>query len=100
MRRDTIFNFMQENAVGYVGSNRKREIEVKAAEIMNRGMKCLTEQMGIIEAEQFISTIIREKFDYTKWQREYFNAKTPEEISSEASRFEAEQPFVSDAIKL
>lgn len=30
------------------------------AAIMNKGMKCLTEQMGIIEAEQFISIIIRE----------------------------------------
>lgn len=73
---------------------------ISTVEIMNRGMKCLTEQMGIIEAEQFISTIIREKFDYTKWQREYFDAKTPEEISSEASCFEAEQPFVSDAVRL
>lgn len=70
------------------------------AEIMNRGMKCLTEQMGIVEAEQFISTIIREKFDYTKWQREYFDAKTPKEISSEASDFEETQPFVGDAIRL
>lgn len=69
-------------------------------EIMNRGMKCLTEQMGIIEAEQFISIIIREKFDYTKWQREYFDAKTPEEISFEASDFEAKQPFAGDAIRL
>ena len=43
------------------------------SEIMNKGMKCLTEQMGIIDAERFISIIIREKFDYTKWQREYFD---------------------------
>lgn len=70
------------------------------AEIMNRGMKCLTEQMGIIEAEEFISIIIREKFDYTKWQREYFDTKTPEEISAEASRFERMQPFVGDAVRL
>ena len=70
------------------------------AEIMNRGMKCLTEQMGIVEAEQFISTIIREKFDYTKWQREYFDAKTSEEISAEASYFEATHPFVGNAIRL
>ena len=70
------------------------------AEIMNRRMKCLTDQMGIVEAEQFISTIIREKFDYTKWQREYFDAMTPEEISSEASYFEATQPFSGDAIRL
>ena len=70
------------------------------AEIMNRGMKCLTEQLGIVEAEQFISIIIREKFDYTKWQREYFDTKTPDEISAEASNFERVQPFISDALRL
>ena len=63
-------------------------------------MRCLTEQMGIVEAEQFISLIIREKFDYTKWQREYFDTMTPEEISSEAASFETTQPFAGDAIRL
>ena len=38
--------------------------------------------------------------DYTKWQRDYFDAKTPEEISAEASRFEAAKPFVSEAVRL
>ncbi len=70
------------------------------AEIMNRGMKCLTEQMGIVEAEQFISVIIRKKFDYTKWQRDYFDTKSPEEISAEASGFERMQPFAGDAVRL
>ncbi len=70
------------------------------AEIMNRGMKCLTEQMGIVEAEQFISVIIREKFDYTKWQRDYFDTKSPEEISAEASGFERTQPFAGVAVRL
>lgn len=69
-------------------------------EIMNKGMKCLTEQMGIIGAEQFISIIIREKFDYTKWQRDYFDAKSPETISEEASLFEKAHPFAGDAIRL
>ena len=45
------------------------------AEIMNKGMRCLTEHLGVVEAEHFISVIIREKFDYTKWQREYFDEK-------------------------
>lgn len=70
------------------------------SEIMNKGMKCLMEQMGIIEAERFISVIIREKFDYTKWQRDYFDAKTPMVIREEASRFEKEHPFTGDAIRL
>lgn len=75
-------------------------MSVSTTEIMNRGMKCLTEQMGIVEAEQFISVIIREKFDYTKWQREYFDAKSPEEISREASLFEKKYPFTGDAVRL
>lgn len=69
-------------------------------EIMNKGMKCLTQHLGSIEAEQFISIIIREKFDYTKWQREYFDAKTPEAISNEASLFEKSHPFTGKAIRL
>ena len=44
-------------------------------EIMNKGMKCLTDQMGIVEAEQFIFLIIKEKFDYTKWQRGILTGK-------------------------
>ena len=70
------------------------------AEIMNKGMKCLMEQMGVIEAERFISVIIREKFDYTKWQRDYFDAKTPTAIREEASQFEKNYPFTGDAIRL
>lgn len=71
-----------------------------ASEIMSKGMRCLTTHMGIVEAEQFISLIIREKFDYTKWQREYFDAKTPEEISREASEFEKEHPFKGRAVRI
>jgi len=43
-------------------------MNVTTSEIMRKGMECLTQQMGIVEAEQFISVIIRETFDYTKWQ--------------------------------
>ena len=37
-----------------------------AIEIVNRGMRCLTEQLGVIEAEKFVAAIIRDKFDYTE----------------------------------
>ena len=75
-------------------------MNVTTSEIMRKGMECLTQQMGIVEAEQFISVIIREKFDYTKWQRGYFDRKTPEEISREASDFEQAHPFSGNAIRL
>lgn len=46
------------------------------------------DQLAIVEAERFVATVIREKFDYTRWQREYFDEKSPEEICREAERFE------------
>lgn len=46
------------------------------------------------------TSIIREKFDYTKWQRNYFDAKTPEEISKEVVGFEKAHPFTGNAIRL
>lgn len=69
-------------------------------EIMSKGMRCLTEHLGIVEAEQFISVIIREKFDYTKWQQEFFDKKTPDEISREAAQFEEMHPFKGNATRL
>ena len=75
-------------------------MNVTTSEIMRKGMECLTQQMGIVEAEQFISVIIREKFDYTKWQRDYFDKKSPEEISTEASEYEKSHPFTGNAIRL
>lgn len=70
------------------------------AELMSKGMKCLTEQMGIVDAERFIAMVIREKFDYTKWQQDYFDSMEPEEISRRAARFEESHPFTGDAIRL
>ena len=73
---------------------------VSDIEIMNKGIRCLLEKLGVVETERFIAVINKEKFDYTKWQRDYFDAKTPEEISAEASRFEAAQPFAGKAVRL
>ena len=46
-------------------------------EIIIKGMTCLVQNLGVIEAEQFISTIKREGFDYTKWQRDFYDQFTP-----------------------
>ena len=70
------------------------------AEIMSRGMKCLMEQLGVVEAERFVATVIREKFDYTRWQRDYFDGKAPEEISLEAEAFERANPYAGNAVRL
>jgi len=37
--------------------------------IKSDGMRVLAEKLGIIEAERFITLVLREPFDYTEWQR-------------------------------
>lgn len=65
-------------------------------EIMERGMSCLLENLGVVDTEQFISVIIREKFDYTKWRRNYFGDSSVEEINSAAAEYIAANPFYPD----
>lgn len=72
-------------------------MSTNSVEIMNRGMQCLLEKLGVVETEKFISVIIREKFDYTKWQQEYFDAMTPEQINSAAAQYANEHPFKGKA---
>ena len=40
--------------------------------IMKKGMDCLTRNLGVVEVEMFISTLIRNAYDYTQWRQEYF----------------------------
>ena len=62
-------------------------------EVMNRGMSCLLEKLGAVETEQFISTIIREKFDYTKWQQQKFDNMSADEFHAAAIAYAKEHPF-------
>lgn len=67
-------------------------MSTNAIEIMNRGMSCLTENLGIVEAEQFISILISEKFDYTKWQKKLFDGMTPAQIDEAARQYTEVHP--------
>ncbi len=48
--------------------------------IIHEGMKALREKLDIVEAEKFISLILRENFDYTEWQQDLWKDKTVDEI--------------------
>ena len=52
--------------------------------LRNEGMKVLINNLGPVEAERFISLIIREPFDYTEWQRDLFNNMSVKELSNNA----------------
>ena len=62
-------------------------------EIMDKGLACLLEKLGVIETERFISVINREKFDYTKWQRNRFAYMNSEEFNEAAVAYAKENPF-------
>ena len=57
------------------------------AVIRSEGMKILSEQMGLIEAERFISLILREPFDYTEWQRNLYEGMSVEELGKNAMEY-------------
>lgn len=57
------------------------------AVIKKEGMKVLIEELGEVDAERFISLIIREPFDYTKWQEDLFEGLSVRELSNEAMKY-------------
>ena len=63
------------------------------AEIMDRGISCLIEKLGTVDTERFISVIIRERFDYTKWQRKKFDNIDLDTLTDAAVKYEKEHPF-------
>lgn len=58
--------------------------------VRTEGMKLLLEGLGKVDAERFISLIIKEPFDYTKWQRDLFDGINVRELSKDAMNFAAE----------
>ena len=41
--------------------------------LKNNGMRILIKELGLLESERFITLIIREPFDYTKWRESFVN---------------------------
>ena len=56
--------------------------------IRKEGMDCLIKSLGILETEVFISSLLRENFDYTEWQREYFSDQPLDDFLSKAREYD------------
>ncbi|CAN5173357.1 hypothetical protein BH20ACI1_BH20ACI1_28600 [soil metagenome] len=59
-------------------------------EIKLPGIEALINALGEVQAERFISLIMREPFDYTAWQRKLWQNKSVTEISEAAMKFRRE----------
>ena len=60
---------------------------------MDAGMTCLIEKLGIVEAERFISVLIREKADYTQWRQRYFDNVSSDDFHAAALSYGKENPL-------
>jgi hypothetical protein len=57
------------------------------AVILNDGMTCLLEKLGVLETEIFISHLLRESFDYTEWQKQHYSSISVHELNRKAVEY-------------
>jgi hypothetical protein len=55
-------------------------------EIRLDGTRALIEALGEVDAERYIAILMREPFDYTRWQRTILQAASVEEVSAAAMK--------------
>ena len=53
-------------------------------EIKKKGLSVLIDNLVDVDAEKFISLIIKEPFDYTEWQSILWNKQSVEQVSEKA----------------
>ncbi|MCM1045469.1 MAG: hypothetical protein NC417_08150 [Candidatus Gastranaerophilales bacterium] len=70
---------------------------MNASELMEQGIACLIEKLGVFNTEHFISMLKRDDFDYTVWQREYFDRMGVEEFIEKASAYADSHPYKGNA---
>jgi len=60
-------------------------------EIRVEGVRALTCSLGSVEAERFVTLMLREPLDYTRWQKDLFEDRSLEEISEAAMKLRRTQ---------
>jgi len=58
-----------------------------ATVLKDEGMRILSEQLGLVEAERFIVLIRREPFDYTQWRQGLFNETPLDTFLADAQKY-------------
>jgi hypothetical protein len=61
---------------------------INSMALLDRGMRCLSNELGILNAERFVALLLREPFDYTEWrQNNLFVDMSLDEIIDEADKY-------------
>jgi hypothetical protein len=61
---------------------------------MDEGITVLLKNLGVLDTELFISTLLKEPFDYTEWRREHYSDLDidPAEFNRMAVEFDKNNP--------
>ena len=64
-----------------------------SAALLDRGIRCLNNELGILDAERFVALLLREPFDYTEWRKDnLFVGMNLDEIIDQADKYHKEHP--------
>ena len=65
------------------------------AAVMDEGITVLLKNLGVLDTELFISTLLKESFDYTEWRQEHFSAIDidPSEFNKQAVEYDKNNPI-------
>jgi hypothetical protein len=64
-----------------------------SAALLDKGIRCLNNELGILDAERFVALLLREPFDYTEWRKDnLFVGMSLDEIIEQADKYHKEHP--------
>jgi hypothetical protein len=55
-------------------------------ELRSDGMQLLRSQLGLVESERFLTLMLREPFDYTKWRQTQWTTETIASLAEKARK--------------
>ena len=55
--------------------------------LREEGMRILSDNLGLVEAERFIALITREPFNYTEWRQNLYDDMTLDDLCKKADDF-------------
>ena len=59
--------------------------------LKRKGMDVLSESLGLVDAERFISLILREAFDYTEWQQNLYKNISLDDFCNNVKNFKIDK---------
>ena len=67
-----------------------KTMPVSDNELAMRGMNLLKEKFGPVDAERFVYILVKDRFDYTEWQRGLFPGETVRSLGEKMMEFNAD----------